>query len=151
MKKAYRLIPAAALLLLAAICSISIFPATRTFGAALWGSSSIHPSMSVQMGPVNNNVPSAPATDMGVPVGYGKCTFTQVNGTNSRTFILQGSNVSAAAGFSNDVSVTVTSDPSTWAFFFQDDPNEFWRGQCASGCGIGNEVTVECTFGGMAQ
>ncbi len=134
------------------ILAICMFFGVRSAVAgSIWGQPMIRPSMSLTMGPFGSVSTSAPAFDIGMPIGYGKCTFTQVNGTASRTFILQGSNISASAGFTNDVSVTVTNNPATWAFFFNQIPNEWWRGRCDSGCGIGNEITVECTFGGLNQ
>ncbi len=113
--------------------------------------SAVPPSGSITMGPFNAVSTSAPALDLGFPVGYGKCAFTQVNGTASRVFILQGSPVSNSTGFTNDVSHTVSGDQTTWAFFFSGDPSEWWQGRCDSGCGVGNEITVQCTFGGMEQ
>ncbi|MDA8173124.1 MAG: hypothetical protein M0018_00885 [Nitrospiraceae bacterium] len=112
----------------------------------------VPPSGSITMGPFNAaGQTSAPAMDMGFPVGYGKCTFTQVNGAATRVFILQGSSVSNSSGFTNDISHTVSADQTTWGFFFSGDPNRWWQGRCDSGCGVGNEITVQCTFGGIGQ
>ncbi len=138
--------------IIAAVLGLATLAFAGVMGAPTqpWlGMSSVPPSGSAPMGTLSAPSTNGPSVDLDWPVGSGSCTVAQDNGTSVKTLYIQ-----AAADGTHFVNATnawtvTPGDSNSLSANWAQTLYEYWRAYCASGCGVGNEVTVNCTFGGQ--